>query len=236
MLLASMKQLFQRKRQKYLFLVMLTSVAALSTFLWIRAGSEDNPVDSSSNSSAPAQTSTESPEPSLAQESQDGPEMGLSNYTSPLGISFQYPSSWKLTDNTSFHKNDDLSITLESKSDASVDNFSVSISIFKPKVVSQYPVSDSTQMLVNELRLWTFKKQWSSRYYNSFQEFECPSLRLLSSASNIDIPLKNEQYLSSEASFCHVQDSYATKTYEEQLQSEEWQAAVKMYSSIQLQR
>lgn len=158
---------------------------------------------------------------------------GWKTYVTDWGVTFKYPSSWKVTD-SSIELGNDLSLRIESNPSKFVDNFSVDFHIYDPGVSAQYSASE-IQKLGNGLRIWLLNSKLTSKYYMQDakpQEFECAEMRLLDKEQPSGVRLTGGQELNSSAGFCQTQNFYTLKSLSEQTGSQEWKNAVALYESI----
>ncbi len=185
--------------------------------------------------------------------------LGYSHYTNPYAhwqtyrspgygitatdaVSLKYPPGWILTNRSMQKDGGLLSISIEShhvpsSPDPTGENFQVTIYTIgqrtKQALLPSYPVRGSTSVLGNNLRLWTYGETSHSKFLDHGRGFECANLRLLAPTANDDIPLKSGNFLSSEAGFClSPEGAFTVKSYDEQLKSQEWSDAMKIYSSL----
>jgi prepilin-type N-terminal cleavage/methylation domain-containing protein len=162
------------------------------------------------------------------------PYAGWKSFTSNAGgFSLKYPADWTITDNTA-GSNEEQAFLLQSP-DKDYGSVLLAFDVLNKTqegTLPQYTVDSSVQNLSNGFRIWTDKMKWSSKSYNNNQEFDCARLRFLDKSANSDVTLANSKYLSSQGGFCMNQNSYTTKSYQEQLTSQEIQDSLKIYTSL----
>lgn len=183
-----------------------------------------------------ATTTTTKPDPAETQliTQATDPYAGWKSFTSDAGgFSLKYPADWTIADNTP-GSNEEQAFLLRSpiKDYGSVWLTFDVLNKAQQGTPPQYPVDSSIQSLSNGLRIWTSKMSTSSKIYNNYQRFDCASLRLLDKSTNSDVVLANSRYLSSQGGFCMPQNSYTTKSYQDQLTSQEIQDSIKIYASV----
>jgi hypothetical protein len=183
----------------------------------------------SEGSKTSTQTNSDSNQNKETPKSTD-PYDGWKAYTAS-SFSFRYPANWSLTDRTA-GSNEELALTLQSP-EASYGVFEVDFDLGKSSP-SVYTSDTNVKELANTFRVWTKKMSVNAKGYNNAQPFDCARLRLLDPAHDTDVLFSAGTYLSSQAGFCMNQNSYTTKSYDEQLASTEVQVAIKVYESIQV--
>ncbi len=159
------------------------------------------------------------------------PYEGWKTYTANNRFSFRYPANWALTDRTA-GSNEELALTLQSP-EASYGVLEVDLDLGKSSP-SAYTPDTNIKKLANMFRTWTKRMSVNAKGYNDGQPFDCARLRLLDPAHDTDVSLSGGGYLSSQGGFCMNQNSFTTKSYDEQLTSTEVQDAIKVYESIQV--
>jgi hypothetical protein len=147
-------------------------------------------------------------------------------------VSFKYPPGWALQDTTG-NPSTGTAIDLYS-TEAEYGIFTMLIAFENGASNTTQQVDTNIQELSNGLRVWTHKMQWSSKNYNNFQEFDCARINLLDKAKNTNVIVSSSKHLASFGGFCMGEGSFTTKSYQEQLDSNEWKDAIKIYSSIEL--
>lgn len=155
---------------------------------------------------------------------------GWKMYSSNLGFSFKYPSSWSVKTDPDLGTASGLQLV---ENGTGVNDFNITFSINKP--TPSAPVESSTsnvQTLPNGLRVWTHNGNWNSTAYKNNQTFICADMTLLAKKNNQSIVLTNSDYFNSYGSFCNVQDSYTTLSPTQQTASPEWKDALNVYSSL----
>lgn len=169
-------------------------------------------------------------------------------YTSTAGgFSFTYPAGWKVTEGqvgSGAGVEDAIYINApaEAATTPTAGRITNTNRLLMTLWVSPNPdnsphgtASDQTiQKLANGINLWTSGASQSTYPTSSAGRTVCPELAIINTdGTHFSYPLSNGNYLSLTAGYCEGQSDTTTLTYQQQLDSANWKAAVGVIQSIQ---
>ena len=209
-----------------LILVIVSLLGFVGWYVWHSKNSTNSAYNNAANTTATSAVTKKS-----------DAYAGWKTFTSDIGkFSLKYPANWTYTPLDTAGSNEESAFILQSPS-KDYGSFELDFGVLSKAqegTPTDYSPLSNVQMFGNSLRAETVKLQWTSKHYNNYQPFDCARLRLLDKTANRDVVLPTSEYLTSQGGFCMNQDSYTTKSYQDQLSSQEYQNAVKVYGSIKI--
>jgi cytoskeletal protein RodZ len=169
-------------------------------------------------------------------------------YTSTAGgFSFTYPAGWKVTEGQvgsgagtedAIYINTPAQTATQPNTDRITNTDRLSMTLWittNPDSSPHKTAPDQTiQQLANGINLWTPSAAQSVTRTNSTGTIVCPELAIINAdRTHFSYALANGQYLTLSAGYCEGQGDTTTLTYQQQLSSQEWQAAIGVMQSIQ---
>lgn len=184
----------------------------------------------------PAKTSASSS--NAATETTQQPAANLTTYSSSYGgFSFQYPTGWKVNEGQTGLE-DEITISPVITTTATpTDLFTMTMWVttnpdanFQPSALP----NGSLLKLSNGISLWTSDTGHSARTSVTGSSYACPTMEIVNATStHFSYALANGKYLTLEGGFCEGQGVQVTQTYQQQLASQDWQAAIAIVKSLQ---
>lgn len=177
------------------------------------------------------------------------PTATSATYTSTAGgFSFAYPAGWKVTEQPpvpGVDPDDQISIDAPASTTSQpttgrvtyTDRFLMTLLISSnPDVSPRGTVSAGTiQKLANGISLWTSSSDLATRPTSSGGSTACPELAIVNAnGTHFSYALSNGQNLALIAGYCESQGDTSALSYQQQLVSANWQAAIGIMQSIQL--
>ncbi|HLW03052.1 MAG TPA: hypothetical protein VKT82_30655 [Ktedonobacterales bacterium] len=171
----------------------------------------------------------------------------LSTYTSTSGgFSFQYPSSWKVTEGTiptpQGATEDEISISSSATgisvtprqiTTPNVYSMTLSIGTQKSGIGSAIMPDGTIQSSANGIPIWTASESWAATPTNPAGLTMCPQVFVASAdKSNFTYLLPNGKNLVVQAGYCEGQGVGTSLTYQQQVASPDWQAGITLLQSI----
>lgn len=179
-------------------------------------------------------------------------QSAVATHTSTVGgFSFQYPNGWTVTEGQvpSGAGNQEYEINVVPPQPSVNPNVNgrvtTSNSFQMLMYISTNPSSGygpsiipdgSTQTSSNGIPLWTSSEAWATNTTAPAGRTVCPELQITSAdRSSFNYALPNGKYLTLEAGYCNTQVATTSLTYQQQLSSTDWQAAIALIQSIKFQ-
>jgi cytoskeletal protein RodZ len=173
------------------------------------------------------------------------PSPGMKTYTDSDGnFSFAYPATWTVVNGGTGSSQGVVYLSHKGASSTSAqghinptNEFTMTMSVV-PSPDAAYPIasmSDGTvvQKVANGINLWTKTEAKSTHPTNSAGPTVCPGMEIMNAGStHFSYTLANGKYLTISGGYCETQNSVTTLTYQQQLASADWQAAIAIINSI----
>ena len=173
------------------------------------------------------------------------PSPGMNIYTDSDGnFTFAYPAAWTVAGGGTGSSQGVVYLSHKGASQAPTqghitptNEFNMTMSVVTNPDAA-YPIasiSDGTvvQKLANGINLWTKSEAKSTHPTNSTGQTVCPRMEILNADStHFSYALANGKYLTISGGYCETENSVTTLTYQQQLASADWQAAIAIINSI----
>lgn len=163
---------------------------------------------------------------------------GQQTYTSTMGgFSFAYPVGWTVTEGPA-GVDDAILIVPASAAPSTANQFLMTLLVADNPDVSDPPTAmgnGTVVKLANGIGVWAATSAFATRLAASTGRTVCPELEITNAdQSHFSYALPNGKYLAVIAGFCQGQGSTTSLTYQQQLATEDWQAAISLLNSIHL--
>jgi len=217
-----------------IIVVVLAAIVGTGVYVWHQHSktqtSNTSKPTASKTTTKPKSTSTQTTTTTTA-----NPYSGWQTYTASVGsFTFKYPADWYVVGGGTGPSYGEVSLEPQTSQSSTTNAFRMTlwVNTNQDNSYAPYAIPNGTSSaLANGINIWT-----TSSANSDESGAICPVMEIINAANtHFSYQLPDGQYLTMQGGYCEGQRDITNYNYQEQLDSQSWQTALKLLGSISTQ-